>query len=295
MLAMLGIVAIHQGQLEEAGRWVREGFTFLEEVGGRDQFMDGLWFLGWASLWLGRFAEACSVGEESLAFHEERRYRARAVSSRALFSHARVHLGQYGQARAQAQTGLADARETGFQGATGWLLLALGQVALVEEAFPEAQRLLQESVAAHRTGGVRHDVGVALVALGLASRGLGQLRQARQHLYEALHLATELGSCVPPMHGLPAAALLLADDGQSERAVEVYALASRYPFVANSRWYEDVAGQHIAAVAATLPPDVVAAAQERGRARDLAATVAELLDELGGTGTDSLELPAGIS
>ena len=67
-----------------------------------------------------------------------------------------------------------------------------------------------------------------------------------------------------------------------EQAVELYALASRYPFVANSRWFEDVAGRHIAAVAATLPPDVVTAAQERGRARDLEATVAELLVELGG-------------
>jgi hypothetical protein len=38
----------------------------------------------------------------------------------------------------------------------------------------------------------------------------------------------------------------------------------------------------IATVAATLPPEVVAAAQERGRARDLDATVAELLVELGG-------------
>jgi hypothetical protein len=51
--------------------------------------------------------------------------------------------------------------------------------------------------------------------------------------------------------------------------------------VAKSRWFEDVVGRQIAAVAATLPPDVVAAAQERGRARDLEATVAELLVELG--------------
>ena len=84
------------------------------------------------------------------------------------------------------------------------------------------------------------------------------------------------------MFALPAMALVLADRGEIERAVELYALASRYPMVANSRWYEDVAGQHIAAVAATLPPDVVAAAQERGRARDLKATIAELLVELGG-------------
>ena len=64
--------------------------------------------------------------------------------------------------------------------------------------------------------------------------------------------------------------------------MQFYALASRYPYVANSCWFEDVAGRHIAAVAATLPPDIVAAAQARGRARDMEATVAELLVELGG-------------
>ena len=60
----------------------------------------------------------------------------------------------------------------------------------------------------------------------------------------------------------------------------MYALASCHPFVANSQWFADVAGKHIAAVAATLPPDTVAAAQERGRAQDLEAVVAELLIEL---------------
>ena len=83
------------------------------------------------------------------------------------------------------------------------------------------------------------------------------------------------------MIALPAAALLLADAGQRERAVELYALASRFGFVANSRWYKDVAGKQIAAVAATLPPDVVAAARERGRARDLWATAQQLLEQWG--------------
>jgi hypothetical protein len=61
----------------------------------------------------------------------------------------------------------------------------------------------------------------------------------------------------------------LADLGRAEWAVKVYALACRYPAVANSRWWQDVAGKQIDAAAATLPPDVVALAQERGRARDL--------------------------
>ena len=61
-------------------------------------------------------------------------------------------------------------------------------------------------------------------------------------------------------------------------AVELYALSSQCPFVSNSHWFEDVAGKETAA--ATLPPDVVAAVQERGRARDLWETARELLEEL---------------
>jgi hypothetical protein len=62
--------------------------------------------------------------------------------------------------------------------------------------------------------------------------------------------------------------------------VELYALASRYPVTANSRWTEHTYGRRIAAIAAALPPEVVAAAQERGRTRDLDTTVTELLTEL---------------
>jgi hypothetical protein len=79
---------------------------------------------------------------------------------------------------------------------------------------------------------------------------------------------------------LPAIALLLTDQGETEQAAELYALASRHPYVANSVWFQDVAGKHIAAAAESLPPEVVAAAQERGRARDIWQTARELLAEL---------------
>jgi hypothetical protein len=65
-----------------------------------------------------------------------------------------------------------------------------------------------------------------------------------------------------------------------ERAVELYALASRYPFVAQSRWFADVTGDTLAEIAATLPAERVAILQESGRTRDMEATVAELLAEL---------------
>ena len=72
---------------------------------------------------------------------------------------------------------------------------------------------------------------------------------------------------MPLVHPLSGTALLLADAGDHKGAVELFAPASRYPDVANSRWFELVFGRHIEAVAATLPPEVAEVARERGRAR----------------------------
>ena len=107
-----------------------------------------------------------------------------------------------------------------------------------------------------------------------------RLRRARHHTCAALRIATEVSAAAILVDTVPPIALLLADRGEAARAVELYALALRYPGIANSRFCDDVAGRHIATTAETLPPDVVAAAQERGRARDLEATVRELLAEL---------------
>jgi hypothetical protein len=87
-------------------------------------------------------------------------------------------------------------------------------------------------------------------------------------------MAVDTLPSVPMLSALPGTALLLAYEGAVECAVGLYVLASRYPYVSNSSWYEDIAGQHIAAIASTLPSNVVTAA------RDLEATVSELLEEL---------------
>ena len=85
---------------------------------------------------------------------------------------------------------------------------------------------------------------------------------------------------VPSLYLLPAAALLWAGRDDARQAVALYALASRYPFVSKSRWFEDVAGREISDTAATLPPDARAAVEERGGAQDLETTLANLLVEL---------------
>ena len=211
-------------------------------------------------------------------------------------------LAQYEQARTLGERSLAICREAGFPRDTEISLFLLSCVALgkaerrlgagpaphledtgkAREAYAEAQRLAQECAVISREIDCRHDLCWAHAIHVVAARGLGYSHQAWQHLGEALQIHAELGGSAGLIQSVAATALLLADAGEHEQAVEIYALASRYPYVANSRWFEDVFGRHIDAVAATLPPDVVEAARDRGRARDLEATVKELLAELEG-------------
>jgi hypothetical protein len=122
-----------------------------------------------------------------------------------------------------------------------------------------------------------------LATLGQVQHHLGNVQQARQCLCEGLCTAAKIGADVFISSTLPRIAVFLLGQGQEQRAVEIYALASRDPHVANSRWFEDTAGRHIAAAEESLLPERVAAAQARGCARDLRATAEELANELGDT------------
>jgi hypothetical protein len=76
--------------------------------------------------------------------------------------------------------------------------------------------------------------------------------------------------------------LLLAGEGEVERAVELYGMASRYALVAKSRWFADVVGHRGDALATALPAERVDVLKERGQARDLQVTAGELLGALRG-------------
>jgi tetratricopeptide (TPR) repeat protein len=154
---------------------------------------------------------------------------------------------------------------------------------LAEGAYDEAGAWLEQTLAIFETVGQHWLMGELRSALAYVERGRGRHAQAREHLCAALRITAESHYRNAALQSLPAMALLLLDKGAPERAVELYALAARYPYVANSRWFEDVAGREIGAAAEALPPDVVANAQERGRARDLWATMEELLEELDGS------------
>jgi tetratricopeptide (TPR) repeat protein len=276
-LGRLGTLALLQGQVE-GEQLVRESIAIYKEIGDRGSMAYGFYIAGMALMTLGAFDEAHALLGENVAVFKD--MGAHSDIADVMQSCAKVHMGQYEQGRAQAEAGLNVAQEISNSLNVGFALIVLGWGALVRKAHTEAQTLFQESADVCQSVGHQDMLGWALAFLGYADRELGQIAQAREHLHQALQIAADIQSFSGLLFTLSGIALLLVSLGHEERAIELYGLASCHPAVANSRWFADVVGQPIAAVAAELPPDAVAAAEERGRARDLEATVAELLAEL---------------
>jgi len=217
---------------------------------------------------------------DAIAAWEDLGQRAWTVRTSGVLAEARLHRGAYPEARVLAEETVSRARTIGFGNGVSQAQIVLGGVLLAEAASPQAYATLQNSLKGLvQISDDPRDVHPS-AWIGLAARGLDQEHEAWQHLATALDWASRHQEFRELMVTLAGIALLLADERQIERAVELYALASRYPFVANSRWFEDVVGNTLAEVAATRPAERVADLKESGRARDLEATAAELLAEL---------------
>ena len=149
-----------------------------------------------------------------------------------------------------------------------------------EGYFLKALHNVEEAVAILRK--IRSPAGLILVLGFLAKVECLQalFERARQHLCEVFALAiktTDMGDVLDSL--LAAALLLAAQQGKPERAVEIYSLADYYYNYKGPVVYHMLEEEHIRAITASLPVEVVAAAEERGRGRDLLATLKELLAE----------------
>jgi DNA-binding SARP family transcriptional activator/predicted ATPase len=270
--ALVGHIALWQGDFARAEQLVRQGLATPETT---------THWLSLAQFFAGRFARARATAAGSIVFFFDLGQRREAAYSMVILGQCHQHLGDYQAARVNAREGLEAAESVGFPRGAGIGLGLLGAVALAEANYDEACTRCEASLAVwQESSGHPSEFEGELACLALAAWGLGNRAEAQEHLRAQLAWAQESQMLMPALFGLVAAARLLADEGEMERAVELYALASRYPFVANSRWFADVAGNNIRAAAATLPELVVTAARDRGQSRDLHATVAELLGEL---------------
>jgi hypothetical protein len=268
-----------QGRIEEGMQIGRQYLTIAHNLGKQYSVDSSFWFAGLIRS-TGQVEEAYRrYGEVKVACED---IGSHTMLLSAIFWQARagLHLGNYRQYLSIA----ADQRDK-YASRYMYAHLALGRGA-AHLALGQPEDSLEESTKAvetFRLGGLRPALSRSLATLALVLRAVGDVVAARESLSEALQLAIEMRS--PPVlcYSLPAAALLLADQGDNVRAVAIYALALQNPNVANSRWFYDVAGKEIEAIAESLPPAVAEAAKAKGAEMDLWATAEELLDEFHST------------
>ncbi len=280
-LNRLSQIANDDGQSEEAERLARKSVAIRQEIGDRPGMGRGLNILGWNLVFQDKLTAAISALEESLSVSKDLGDRRQIGDVYRNLAYVAMIMGRYEKALSHFQKALVLAQEIKNQFFIGSNLMQLGRVALVMGAYAEAEQLSLESVAICRKIGQQAVLSFALAGLGYVVHKQGNALQAQQHFTEAVQIAIERQSNTPLGYALFLVAPFLADQGEHQRAVELYTLAEHnYPPAAKSSWHQDVSGRQIAAVAATLPPEVVEAAQARGRTLDLWETAAELLEEL---------------
>ena len=280
MASLAARVAMRQFRFQEAEDLILQSLSLMPKT-HRFGIATGLSQLCQVQLLTGQFAEADASSTGCASIFEDLGLRVHVVRFSVPLARARLHAGEYGAARLKAEATVSQAQEVGWVRGVSYGKIVLGEVALVEADFAQSYQSLQESqTVLEQVTDDPWDVDQS-PWLGLAARGLGRRSEAWQHLLSALDWASKHPQFIELVVALAGIALLLADEGEAERAVELYALASRYPFVANSHWFEDVIGRQIADVAATLPPQVAAETRERARGWELEATARELSAEFG--------------
>jgi tetratricopeptide (TPR) repeat protein len=262
---------------ERGEKLIRESLDICRAL--RDPVMigDSLIALALACVATGRFAEAEAPLRERIAINDEigvpdykgRNYLAKVVCGQGRYDEARAILDQASQM----------AQETGVLYGAALCKIDYARLAIVAGAYEEAMRLTRESAAAYAGIGSEANVDHARLLSAFAARGLGQHAQARRLVAEGLQIAADHWDLIHLIDTLPAAALLLLDRGETARAIETFELARTLPFIGHDAWAQDVVGRPIREATEDLPPDVSAAARERGRARDLQATCRDLAEE----------------
>jgi tetratricopeptide (TPR) repeat protein len=279
IMGALGLNAVYLGQYAEAERLLQQSIAIYVDIGERRAkafFLHTLGSFVYAQA-QGDYQRAEELVQESLRISQE-------LDDRIGAGFALMHLGavaaaagNYAQARQLYQESLTIARQTDTRMMKLGSLDGLGAVALAVGQYEEARQWYEDSVAVSNLVGQGKQSAEALIGLGNVACALAEYAQAEHYFVQALQ--TSIRSVGETLDVVVGVAYLLSKVEDQEKAVELLALALYHP--ASMLATRDRAARLLLEMGALLPPDVLAAAKERGQAFDLEATVAELLLKLG--------------
>jgi tetratricopeptide (TPR) repeat protein len=285
-------IAVAAGTLEklsDARELLEESLTISRELGYHPAIPWALWLLGRTALEQGVYREAEQHCREALEVSRRNGDRLNAAYALAFLGHCLYVRKKYARARQYYEESLDLFEKIGGQIPIGRLRSHLGDAALAMGDYEEAREHHRYALARYRDIGVywkeEHlftgaswGVPVSLQTLGDIALAEGNVREAQQYHRRALEIARDKSYVELRFHVLLGPVKWLARRGNVEGAVELATLALHHP--ASIEETKSKMRELLAELQRQLEPTVFAAAQERGRLRDLEATVRELLTEL---------------
>jgi predicted ATPase len=268
--------ALHQGDYPLAVDRFQasvDAFRGLDDSEGLAESLGGRGYTAWI---MGEYERAQKFHEEMLAVCSEtgdRRGTARAIADLAIDA---CGMQQFEEALRLWRESLVTYMEIGDRWGMADVLGDMGEGCNMLGRYAEAAEYAEQSLDLK----VKRRRGLAdweLRVRGVAALGMGDLRAASDDFRQALQ--SDLVTWYPAraLHVLASVAALLAAEGERERALELLALV--FHDRRTWQWAKDSAAPLFTTLRAELPANVIAAAEARGRASDLRATVEELLAE----------------
>jgi predicted ATPase/DNA-binding SARP family transcriptional activator len=274
-LFCLGRDAVFRGEYGAAQQLHQERLGVSRELGPHELIANSLNDLGYVAWCVGQYREARQLHEQSLALSKDMGIHYAIANSLQRLGLDALGLVEYSEARKLFQESLSLYQDIGVPWHCTDVLLCQGELANVVGQCAEAARLAQEALSVSQELAYPDLMARSFQVLGDATYGQGDLPKASKCFLQALETAMAVEAAPLALLTLVGTARLLAAKGERERAAELLALVLHHP--ATWQWAKDRAAPLVAELEAKLSPDALAAAQERGRTRDLETTVAELL------------------
>jgi predicted ATPase/DNA-binding SARP family transcriptional activator len=255
-LTGLGNLAFAQNKYEDAERLLRQSVDIAAEMEDLERITIASIYLGTVYLYSGKFERAKRVLEQCVASSTDLGLQPRHAASLYYLGYILLHLGEYNQAVECGKEALALAEQTIEEEIISQCILLFGATALANSAFTEARLRFEEAAKAHdlrRFARVVFGEDCGQVGLGTALLQLGRMDEAQLVFTNLLQQAVATHRQDMLLYALVGMAIHFAKQGDTERAIDLYSLASGYPFVGNSRWFTDAFGQHIGSTSTNLP------------------------------------------
>jgi len=272
----LGEVAVLASEFELTTQLCQESLNIFQELGNERWVASMLDDLGYAYWLVGDYEKAKKYHQESPLLHKDIGNRHAEAQALNLLAIDMAGLKEFGQAMQLLQNALAIYREIGAILDIGVALNNMAEFLTASGDFKNAALHARESFLY-----TQDNLGYLSWpnrTLGEALVGIGDLQDAKEYLLRSLKIAQSLQEKCDLLLAIKAISVYFAAHGEGAKALELLAFVNNHP--AAWQWTKDRATALASQLETELPPNVILESKERGRARNLDVTVAELLTEL---------------